>query len=301
METTMLSRRQARWAQALSAYDFTITYRPGKANPADGPSRRPDYEPEQDQENIMLPTLRNKLHQAIELGQGPLLRSAGIDPDKYRAHQGRGSPLVGCSWCLPRLAATSATKGEGAYDAPAEPFSKILRELQAIDGFTLEKRKSLKGQDLVTLNGWGIDAKGILRFRGSAYVPPDQALRMEIFKICHDDYLAGHFGVKKTLELIQRKYYWPELRKETAEYVKGCDLCQRTKIVRHKPYGEMQALPQPEKLFESISMDFVIDLPSSTEPGSSQASDSIFVIVDRYTKVVKYIPCKKTINALELA
>jgi hypothetical protein len=48
-------------------------------------------------------------------------------------------------------------------------------------------------------------------------------------------------------------------------------------------------------------MDFVTDLPPSIEPGSSQASDSILVIVDRYTKVVKYIPCKKTINAPELA
>ena len=33
----------------------------------------------------------------------------------------------------------------------------------------------------------------------------------------------------------------------------------------------------------------------------TRASNSILVIVDRYTKVVKYIPCKKTINALELA
>ena len=48
METTTLTRRQARWAQALLAYDFTIIYRPGKSNPADGPLRRPDYELEQD-------------------------------------------------------------------------------------------------------------------------------------------------------------------------------------------------------------------------------------------------------------
>jgi len=44
MTTKVLSWRQARWAQALSAYDFTIAYRPGKVNPADGPSRRLDYE-----------------------------------------------------------------------------------------------------------------------------------------------------------------------------------------------------------------------------------------------------------------
>ena len=40
----MLSRRQARWAEILSAYDFTIEHLEGTKNPADGPSRRPDYE-----------------------------------------------------------------------------------------------------------------------------------------------------------------------------------------------------------------------------------------------------------------
>ena len=42
--TKVLSRRQARWAVILSAYDFTIEHLEGTKNPADGPSRRPDYE-----------------------------------------------------------------------------------------------------------------------------------------------------------------------------------------------------------------------------------------------------------------
>jgi hypothetical protein len=39
----VLSRRQARWAEILSSYDFLIEHLQGKKNPADGPSRRPDY------------------------------------------------------------------------------------------------------------------------------------------------------------------------------------------------------------------------------------------------------------------
>ena len=78
-------------------------------------------------------------------------------------------------------------------------------------------------------------------------------------------------------------------------------MCQRTKTVQHKLYREMQALPLLEKPFKSISMDFIIDLPPSIELGQDHASNSILVIVDRYTKAVKYIPCKKTIDALELA
>ncbi len=45
MTKRSLNGRQAGWAESLARYDFNIEYRPGKAKPADGPSRRPDYQP----------------------------------------------------------------------------------------------------------------------------------------------------------------------------------------------------------------------------------------------------------------
>ena len=47
MSQTVLNGRQARWLIQLAPYDFTIQYRRGTLNPADGPSRRPDYMTEQ--------------------------------------------------------------------------------------------------------------------------------------------------------------------------------------------------------------------------------------------------------------
>jgi hypothetical protein len=38
-----INGRQARWLVYLTPYDFIIRHRPGLLNPADGPSRRPDY------------------------------------------------------------------------------------------------------------------------------------------------------------------------------------------------------------------------------------------------------------------
>jgi RNase H-like domain found in reverse transcriptase/Integrase zinc binding domain/Chromo (CHRromatin Organisation MOdifier) domain len=43
MSTKVLNRWQARWAELLADYDFVLIPIPGKKNPADGPSRRPDY------------------------------------------------------------------------------------------------------------------------------------------------------------------------------------------------------------------------------------------------------------------
>jgi hypothetical protein len=120
-------------------------------------------------------------------------------------------------------------------------------------------------------------------------------------KICHDDPTAGHYGQKRTLELVKRKYYWPNMHQDVAEYVQTCDLCQRSTATRHRPYGELQALPIPGGPFKSISMDFIVGLPPSTETGGNTPYNALLVIVDRYTKVAKYIPCQDTIDAPELA
>src|SRR2546426_6009286 len=43
MTTKSLTRRQAHWAEQLSAFDLSIRHRKGKLNSADGPSLCPDY------------------------------------------------------------------------------------------------------------------------------------------------------------------------------------------------------------------------------------------------------------------
>ena len=62
-----LNGRQARWATELAPYDFNIVYRAGKLNPADGPSRRPDYDTKDEPDRSMLSTLQGKM--------------SGIDPE----------------------------------------------------------------------------------------------------------------------------------------------------------------------------------------------------------------------------
>ena len=67
MTTKELTPRQARWAEELARFDFEIEYKPGENNPADGPSRRPDYAKGfktgdgKQMIDILLPTLQNKL------------------------------------------------------------------------------------------------------------------------------------------------------------------------------------------------------------------------------------------------
>jgi hypothetical protein len=58
-------------------------------------------------------------------------------------------------------------------------------------------------------------------------VPLDPVVCVELLQIHYDDALAGHFGEKKTLDLLSCKYYWPSITTDVMNYISTCDLCQR--------------------------------------------------------------------------
>ena len=58
---------------------------------------------------------------------------------------------------------------------------------------------------------------------------PSGSYRDLITSECHDTRYAGHLGVRKTLELIQRDFYWPTVHADVTAYVQTCEECQRNK------------------------------------------------------------------------
>ena len=91
------------------------------------------------------------------------------------------------------------------------------------------------------------------------------------------------------------------MRKFVSEYCHTCDACPRAKPSRHKPYGLLKQLPIPERPWESISLDFIVELPSSKSELDSRTYDAILVIVDRLTKMSLFIPTVGTLDAQGLA
>ena len=116
----------------------------------------------------------------------------------------------------------------------------------------------------------------------------------------HDNPLAVYFGVVKTLELLLRKYYWPKIRADVEKYVHCCDICMKSKVQRHKPYGNIQSLPFPTHKWKDLSKDFIIGLPRS-EDWKRVEYNSILVIVNRLIKMVYYEPVFTTLDAEQLA
>ena len=200
---------------------------------------------------------------------------------------------------IPRLLASIATMGLNSYDEPSESVEELVKSAQQRDPFVTEKQWASPASSRRRDVGYAMRSDGLLAKDGKIYIPNDAALRAELLKLCHDDPLSSHFGAAKTTELLQRHYYWDSLLSDVKEYVRTCDTCQRTKTRRHRPYGELASLPLPLGPWQEITMDFITDLPPS--PGYGQHWDSIFVVVDRYTKMALYIPCQKTLDADDLA
>src|SRR5260370_31207224 len=79
------------------------------------------------------------------------------------------------------------------------------------------------------------------------------------------------------------------------QYIRSCTVCACSKAHRHKPYGFLTQLPIPPRPWESISMDFIEELPAS------EGHMAILVIVDCLTKQSLFIPTHDSIDSLELA
>jgi RNase H-like domain found in reverse transcriptase/Reverse transcriptase (RNA-dependent DNA polymerase)/Integrase zinc binding domain/Chromo (CHRromatin Organisation MOdifier) domain len=141
--------------------------------------------------------------------------------------------------------------------------------------------------------------EGIILMEGLIYVP--QSLRKEVFEQYHIAKAMGHQGTDRTLEKMQRTYYFPAMRDFIDKETKKCGDCQRNKSSRHKPYGFMKSPTAPVGAWQSIAMDFIVKLPKSKEPMTQKEYDSILVVTDRLTKYGYFIPYLEESTAEDLA
>jgi hypothetical protein len=86
------------------------------------------------------------------------------------------------------------------------------------------------------------------------------------------------------------------MKREIAEFVSNCGICQQVKIEHQKPVGELQSLSIPEWKWEDIFMDFVTGLPRG-----KKGNDAIWVVVDQLTKSALFLPMKMTDSVDKLA
>jgi RNase H-like domain found in reverse transcriptase/Reverse transcriptase (RNA-dependent DNA polymerase)/Integrase zinc binding domain/Integrase core domain/Chromo (CHRromatin Organisation MOdifier) domain len=283
MSTKLLNRRQARWSEFLSRFEFQITYRPGKAGAKpDALTRRSGDLPQEGDDRLA--------HQSQVL-----LKSHNIDPAIFSAAQ-----------VILRGAATSQPSSFHAPPPPCEDRPTPPPSLNTLfgDGYAADPfpdhvidllRKGATRSKRISLAQCSVGPNNRLYYDERLFVPKHDPLRLELIRRHHDIPTAGHPGRAKTLELLCRRYYWPGVRRAVDQYIRNCHTCQRIRTPRHAPYGILKPLPIPVRPWKSIAMDFVTGLPLV------DGYDSIWVVVDRLTKQRHFVACSSAASAEDLA
>ena len=121
------------------------------------------------------------------------------------------------------------------------------------------------------------------------------SLRLVLLKDSHGGSLMGHFGRDKTYAMLATNYYWPRMKRDVERLVRRCSTCLKAKSTLNS-HGLYTPLPIPHRPWSDIAMDFVLGLPRT-----KTNKDSIFVVIDRFSKIAHFIPCNKTDDASHIA
>ncbi|RVW93684.1 Transposon Ty3-I Gag-Pol polyprotein [Vitis vinifera] len=252
-----LNSRQRRWMETLEDYDFALHYHPGKANVVADALSRKSYG---QLSNLGLREF--EMHAVIE------------DFELCLSQEGRGPCLYSIS-------------------ARLMVIQRIV-EAQVHDEF-LEKVKAQLVAGEIDEN-WSMYEDGSVRFKGRLCVPKDVELRNELLADAHRAKYTIHPGNTKMYQDLKRQFWWSGMKRDIAQFVANCQICQQVKAEHQRPAGLLQPLPIPEWKWDNITMDFVIGLPRTRSK-----KNGVWVIVDRLTKSAHFLAMKTTDSMNSLA
>ena len=161
---------------------------------------------------------------------------------------------------------------------------EVALALLSTDGDLQEEIRKWIEHRKTTIPGYKLE-EGLWTKEGRIWVPPDNEIKRKLVELYHDSPFTGHLGIAGTLDLVEKGYYWEGMQQYIKDYVSGCRICFRAKKRNRKRHGTLNPLPVPEGPWLWTESDHIVKLPKSGE------YDSIYVVVDRFTKMAHLIPC----------
>jgi Integrase zinc binding domain len=179
--TRILSRRQAWWSTFLSRFNVVIRFRPGRLG------TKPD--------------------------------ALTCRPDLYPKGEGKPYGTVNPQNCHPVFPSTQLSASLQATAMLPVALHGIItmdiKELQKDISTAYDTDPAVQSFYADSNNSkylrWSVDNVGFIQINQWIFVPESGDLQLCILQSFHDHPISGHFGVNKTLSVIQREYTWPNI------------------------------------------------------------------------------------------
>ena len=252
--------RIARWQLLLRDYDFTIEHRRGTQHGnADAMSRL--VIPVSDCEDEI--ALTSAVH---------AVNSQPVDEDAEQVVS--APPLIDLSRCQ-------------AEDKYLSAVLHFLSTQRVPEDEELARLCQLEDWDAVFMMEENGVVKRVVKPKGGERmqliaVPEFGNLRQTLLTQFHDSPLSGHLGFDRTLDRIQRSYWWPNMKSSVLNFVASCRQCATKKIIRHKKGIPLMHQETPGEPMQSIAMDILGPLPVT-----KRNNRFVIVFTDRFSRFVE--------------
>ncbi|MBW0530846.1 hypothetical protein O181_070561 [Austropuccinia psidii MF-1] len=225
ISSSIFTRGQAHWAEFLSEFHFSITYRPGHlATLPDALSCWDNFYLERGEDFIS--------KNPINFQQ--LIKQDEVQPSRY-------------------------------FSVKVEYFSNLIDSIQKKLWQDSQYRSILqkwgKGKSIQDYSLYS--SSQLLLFKDWVVVPNDPTIKLSILQKRHDSPLAEHPGQENTLKLGKWDLHWAGMTQFIKDYISSCKQCSRKKHIHHKNFGLLKPLPIPNGPWTCLSMDFITQLPLS--------------------------------------
>ena len=310
-------RRIWKWIGILQSYDITIQHIPGKKNPADPLTRQ--HREEGDRQNraarLEEERLVNKLNVSSDASDQDIQRA--LDSVFHPGQSTTSSSFAVCSSAeistpdqssdqVPVQLMVTRTTVDISHDLRTtmmeqlreeSPYKEIITELEDAP---ISRQEVKRGVETYRFKyGTVVIHRPDFHDEDQYWkliVPEQQDIKKQILTELHALPTGGHPGYNRTLQSVRRRFYWRGMASDVRDFVLQCPVCQLEKGETTLPRGELQPLRVPPERWREVTIDFVTKMPS-TDSGF----DSVFVAVDRATKMVHLVPCREAISAKETA
>jgi hypothetical protein len=145
--------------------------------------------------------------------------------------------------------------------ASLEVQTKLMDKIKEAPKLDKEIDEIKSNMSKCMAKGFHEDDQGIVWFEKHVCVPQDPELRKLILQEAHDSPYSIHPRNTKMYMDLKGRFWWSNMKRDIAEYIALCDVCNRVKAEHQKPSGLLKLLPIPEWKWDNVGMDFITGLP----------------------------------------